>query len=78
MAYDYDNAPTDPTHGGKMTAEQAAHRIAQLERALFAMFDAYEGVYDMKGPPLRQSDAAKHAEGLARDALAHILIGKAS
>ena len=29
--YDYDSAPTDPTHGGKMTAEQAGERIAWLE-----------------------------------------------
>jgi hypothetical protein len=29
--YDYDNAPTDPRHGGKLTADQAAARIAELE-----------------------------------------------
>lgn len=32
--YDYDNATTDPAHGGKMTAEMAAERIKQLEDAL--------------------------------------------
>jgi hypothetical protein len=45
-------------------------RIMQLKQALFAMFDAYEGVYDMVKPHPHQSDAAKHAEGLAKDALA--------
>ena len=30
----YDRAPTDPRHGGKLTAEQAAARIAELESAL--------------------------------------------
>ena len=34
MTYDHDNAPTDPAHGGKMTAEMAAERIAELEAAL--------------------------------------------
>lgn len=34
MSYDYDKAPTDPRHGGKMTAEQAAERIAELEDAM--------------------------------------------
>jgi hypothetical protein len=34
MTYDYDNAPTDPHRGGKMTAEMAAARIAELEAAL--------------------------------------------
>ncbi len=34
MTYDYDNAPTDPTHGGKMTAEQAAEEIRRLRGAL--------------------------------------------
>lgn len=32
--YDYDKAPTDPAHGGKLTAEQAVERIAELEAAL--------------------------------------------
>jgi hypothetical protein len=32
--WDYDDAPTDPTHGGKLTAEMAAERIAKLEAAL--------------------------------------------
>lgn len=36
MAYGYDKAPTDPVHGGKMTAEQAGARIAELEAALRA------------------------------------------
>ena len=31
MKYDYDNAPTDPRHGGKLTAEMAAERIKELE-----------------------------------------------
>lgn len=32
----YDSAaPTDPVHGGKMTFEQCATRIADLEEALF-------------------------------------------
>jgi hypothetical protein len=44
-------------------------RIMSLERALLLMFSSYEGVYDMRDPP-RQSDVAKRAEGLARDALA--------
>lgn len=26
MDYDYDNAPTDPHHGGKLTAEMVAQR----------------------------------------------------
>ena len=34
MVYDYDSAPTDPRHGGKLTAEQARERIAELEAAL--------------------------------------------
>lgn len=34
MTHDYDNAPTDPTHGGKLTAEMSAARIAELEEAL--------------------------------------------
>jgi hypothetical protein len=29
--WDYDNAPTDPSHGGKLTAEMAKARIAELE-----------------------------------------------
>lgn len=29
--WDYDNAPTDPRHGGKLTAEMAKARIAELE-----------------------------------------------
>lgn len=29
--YDYDQAPTDPRHGGKLTAEQASTRLADLE-----------------------------------------------
>jgi hypothetical protein len=49
---------------------KANARIMQLERALLLLFEAYEGVYDMKGPPPIQSDAAKRAEGMARDALA--------
>ena len=28
---DYDNAPTDPSHGGKMTQSMMADRIAELE-----------------------------------------------
>lgn len=51
-------------------------RIMQLERALFAMFSAYEGVYDMAKPSPYQSDAAKHAEGMARDALVGMLSDK--
>ena len=31
VTYDYDNAPTDHRHGGKLTAEMAAKRIAELE-----------------------------------------------
>ena len=34
MAYDYDRAPADPRHGGKLTAEMAAERIKELEEAL--------------------------------------------
>ena len=34
MTYDYDRAPTDPRHGGKLTAEMAAGRIKELEDAL--------------------------------------------
>lgn len=29
--WDYDNAPTDPMHGGKLTADMAAQRIVELE-----------------------------------------------
>lgn len=32
--WNYDNAPTDPNHGGKMTAEMAAKRIEDLERVV--------------------------------------------
>lgn len=32
MDWDYDNAPTDPRHGGKLTADMAAALIAELER----------------------------------------------
>ena len=32
--YDYDRAPTDPRHGGKLTEEMAAERIKELEDAL--------------------------------------------
>ncbi len=32
--WDYDNAPTDLRHGGKMTAAQAVERIKELEDAL--------------------------------------------
>ena len=49
--------------------DKANARIMQLERALLLLFEAYEGVYDMKGPPPYQSDTAKRAEGLAKDAL---------
>lgn len=42
---------------------------AKLETALRAMFDSYEGVFDMALPHQHQSDAAKRAEMLARDAL---------
>lgn len=31
MTYNYDNAPTDPHHGGKLTAEMVVKRIAELE-----------------------------------------------
>lgn len=31
MKYDYDRAPTDSRHGGKLTAEMATERIAELE-----------------------------------------------
>lgn len=41
--WDYDNAPTDPHHGGKLTAEMAAERIAALERVV-ADFLALERV----------------------------------
>lgn len=47
----------------------AAARIEKLEAALRAMFDQYEGVFDMALPHPHQSDAAKRAEELARDAL---------
>ena len=30
MTYDYDNAPTDPHHGGKLTAEMADARLREL------------------------------------------------
>jgi hypothetical protein len=56
--------------------DKANARIMQLERALLLMFEAYEGVYDMKGPPPFQSDSAKRAEGLARDVLAENLFVK--
>lgn len=49
---------------------RANARIMQLERALLLLSEAYDGVYDMKGPPPVQSDSAKFAEGLAKDALA--------
>jgi len=39
MTYDYDNAPTDPAHGGKLTAEMAAARIAELEAALRGLLE---------------------------------------
>lgn len=42
MSYDYDRAPTDPRHGGKLTAEMAAERIAELEaiaHSTMAMLD---------------------------------------
>lgn len=32
--WDYDNAPTDPTHGGKMTAEMACEYIDVLLREI--------------------------------------------
>lgn len=47
----------------------AADRIEQLEKALAAMFKEYEGVYDKAVPTTHQSDAAKAAERLAREAL---------
>lgn len=50
-------------------------RIMHLERALLLMFEAYEGVYDMRDPP-RQSDSARRAEGLAKDVLAENLFVK--
>jgi hypothetical protein len=32
--WDYDNAPTDPRTGGKLTAAMAVERIKELEEAL--------------------------------------------
>jgi hypothetical protein len=32
--WDYDNAPTDPRHGGKLTAAKAVERLKELEDAL--------------------------------------------
>lgn len=32
VSYDYDNAPTDPHHGGKMTAGQASEEIERLKQ----------------------------------------------
>ena len=31
MSYDYNDAPTDPVHGGKLTANMARARISELE-----------------------------------------------
>jgi hypothetical protein len=38
--YDYDSAPTDPAHGGKMTADMARERIAALERRVVELQSA--------------------------------------
>lgn len=40
-----------------------------LREALVAMFNAYEGVYDMAVPKFYQSDEAIAAESLAREVL---------
>jgi Lar family restriction alleviation protein len=47
--WDYDNAPTNPHHGGKLTAEQAAERIAQLEAELHAIKYEVMGGEDAPG-----------------------------
>ncbi len=39
--YDYDSAPTDPAHGGKMTAQQAADRIDELTVALRSLLHVH-------------------------------------
>ncbi len=55
--YNYDAAPTDPAHGGKMTAEQATERIAELEQAIHMAIGALETHYgglpksEYPGPP---------------------------
>ena len=37
---DYDNAPTNPHHGGKMTPHQMSQRIEELEAALAEVEDS--------------------------------------
>ena len=41
---DYDNAPTDPHHGGKLMPHQMPARIEELEAKLADIMDWYEDV----------------------------------
>jgi hypothetical protein len=55
-AYDYDKAPTDPTHGGKFTEEMARERIAELEAALRPFAEAYRKVWPQIAGGLAEMD----------------------
>ena len=62
----YDQHPTDLRHGGKMTVEQMAGRIAELEADKVELVDALRELCDRQnGPPLVR-DAAAWEAAMAR------------
>ena len=61
MSWDYDNAPTDPAHGGKLTAEQACARIDELELALVDLYNLCMAKGWGTSPMVREMLAARRA-----------------
>lgn len=60
MVYDYDKAPTDPHHGGKLTAEMAADEIKRLRERV----DELEAIARSEGAMLQElAEAAGYETG---------------
>jgi hypothetical protein len=46
VVYDYDSAPTDPAHGGTLTADMARERIDELVAERERLRIALDGIID--------------------------------